>query len=130
MSISESRFMAPEALFFPNLIKGNDDSLGIHELILKSIMDCDIDVRKDLYKNVILSGGTSCFEGLPDRLKKELDARAPAAGMINIIAPADRYLSVWNGAATLSSLSTFESQWITRDMYEENGSEIVHRKCY
>jgi len=49
--------------------------------------------------------------------------------MVKIIAAEDRYYSVWTGGSTLSSLSTFESQWITKQDYEENGAEIVHRKC-
>lgn len=49
--------------------------------------------------------------------------------MVKIISNADRYYSVWAGASTLTSLSTFDSQWITKEEYEENGAEIVHRKC-
>jgi actin-related protein len=49
--------------------------------------------------------------------------------MVKIVASADRYYSVWIGGSTLSSLATFESQWITNQEYEENGAEIVHRKC-
>ena len=49
--------------------------------------------------------------------------------MVKIIAAPDRYYSVWTGGSTLCSLSTFESQWITKEEYEENGAEIVHRKC-
>jgi len=78
---------------------------------------------------VILSGGTTLYKGLPDRLQKELDAVCPQANMVKIIAAPDRYYSVWTGGSTLCSLSTFESQWITKEEYEENGAEIVHRKC-
>jgi len=129
VSINTPRFMAPEALFFPDLIKEGDETLGVHKMCQASINDCDMDIRRDLYQNVILSGGTTLYEGLPDRLEKELDSMAPAANMIKIIAPADRYYSVWTGASTLCSLATFESQWITKEEYEENGAEIVHRKC-
>jgi len=129
VSVNTPRFMAPEALFYPDLIKEGDETLGVHKLANASINDCDMDIRRDLYQNVILSGGTTLYEGLPDRLEKELDSMAPAANMIKIIAPADRYYSVWTGASTLCSLATFESQWITKEEYEENGAEIVHRKC-
>ena len=82
-----------------------------------------------MYENIILSGGSTLYEGLPDRLEKEMDKLAPAAGMVKIIASPDRYYSVWTGGSTLSSLATFESQWITREEYQESGAEIVHRKC-
>lgn len=129
VSVNLPRFKAPEALFHPDLIKEGDETLGMHQLAHGSITECDLDVRKDLYSNTILSGGTTLYEGLPDRLEKELDAMAPTQNMVKIIAPADRYYSVWTGASTLCSLATFESSWITKEEYEENGAEIVHRKC-
>jgi len=129
VSVNTPRFMAPEALFDPGLIKEGDETPGMHEMCYKSITDCDIDIRRDLYANVILSGGTTLYDGLSDRLSHELDQKAPQTGLVKIIASADRYYSVWTGGSTLSSLSTFESQWITKEEYEENGAEIVHRKC-
>lgn len=121
--------MAPEALFNPGLIKEGDETPGMHTMAYQSITDCDMDVRNELYSNIILSGGTTLYEGLPDRLEKEVDALCPKSEMVKIIASADRYYSVWTGGSTLSSLSTFESQWITKEEYEENGAEIVHKKC-
>jgi actin len=129
ISINAPRFSAPEALFRPDLIKEGDEALGMHSMCFQSCIDCDIDIRKDLYSNVILSGGSTLYEGLPDRLEKELDALCPQSNMVKIIAGADRYYSVWTGGSTLSSLATFEAQWITKEEYDESGSEIVHRKC-
>jgi len=129
VSVNAPRFMGPEAIFYPELIKEGDETLGMHKMCFASIQDCDLDIRKDLYQNVILSGGTTLYEGLPDRLETELDKMCPQQNMVKIIASQDRYYSVWTGGSTLSSLSTFESQWITKEEYEENGAEIVHRKC-
>jgi actin-related protein len=127
--INAPRFMGPEALFNPGLIKEGDEAPGMHTMTYESIVDCDIDVRTDLYSNIILSGGTTLYEGLPDRLEKELDALCPQKNVVKIIASADRYYSVWTGGSTLCSLSTFTSQWITKEEYEESGAEIIHRKC-
>lgn len=69
------------------------------------------------------------YDGLPDRLEKELDAMCPQQNVVKIIAGPDRYYSVWTGGSTFTSLATFESQWITKEEFEENGAEIVHRKC-
>jgi len=129
VAVNTPRFMAPEALFNPGLIKEGDEAPGMHDMCYKSIMECDIDIRTDLYQNTILSGGTTLYAGLPDRLEKELDKLCPQQGVVKVIASADRYYSVWTGGSTLSSLSTFQSNWITKDEYEENGAEIVHRKC-
>ena len=121
--------MGPEALFFPDLIKQGDEVEGLHKMTHSSINECDIDIRKDLYGNIILSGGTTLYPGLPDRLEQEIDKKCPQSGSVKIIASSDRYYCVWTGGSTLSSLSTFASQWITKEEYEENGAEIVHRKC-
>lgn len=129
VSVNAPRFLAPEALFNPGLIKEGDETKGMHEMTFASIQDCDVDVRKDLYENVILSGGTTLYENLPDRLEAELNAMCPQKNMVKVIAQQDRYYSVWSGGSTLASLTTFESQWITRAEYEEHGAEIVHRKC-
>ena len=129
VNVNTPRFLAPEALFEPGLIKEGDETLGMHKLCFKSITDCDLDVRKDLYENIILSGGSTLYEGLPDRVEQEVDKLCPQQGVVKVIATKDRYYSVWTGGSTLSSLSTFESQWITKEEYEENGAEIVHRKC-
>jgi len=129
VQVNGPRFQAPELLFQPALKEEGSEVLGMHQLAQKSIMACDVDIRKDLYENIILSGGSTLYEGLPDRLSNELNKLAPQAGMVKIIAPADRYYSVWTGGSTLSSLSTFESQWITNEEYQENGAAIVHRKC-
>ena len=117
VAINAPRFLAPEALFHPDLIKEGDEVDGMHKMSHNSIQDCDIDIRKDLYGNMILSGGTTLYEGLPDRLEKEVDAMCPQPGSVKIIATQDRYYSVWTGGSTLSSLSTFESQWITKEEY-------------
>ena len=89
-------------------------------------MDC----RVELAKNVILSGGSSMFEGFGDRLKSELIKLAPHfAEDFEILAPADRNLTVWKGASTFASLSTFASSLIAKAEYEEQGGNIVKRKC-
>jgi actin-related protein len=77
VTVNTPRFLAPEALFDPSLIKEGDETPGMHTMTFKSIQECDVDIRKDLYENVILSGGTTLYEGLPDRLEAELNALCP-----------------------------------------------------
>eukprot|EP00295_Goniomonas_pacifica_P023647 CAMPEP_0175943082 /NCGR_PEP_ID=MMETSP0108-20121206/25335_1 /TAXON_ID=195067 ORGANISM="Goniomonas pacifica, Strain CCMP1869" /NCGR_SAMPLE_ID=MMETSP0108 /ASSEMBLY_ACC=CAM_ASM_000204 /LENGTH=64 /DNA_ID=CAMNT_0017267967 /DNA_START=21 /DNA_END=212 /DNA_ORIENTATION=- len=60
-----------------------------------SIMKCDHEIREMLYANVVLSGGTTMFPGIVDRMQKELCALAPATMRIKIIAPPERKYSVW-----------------------------------
>jgi len=127
ITVGAERFRCPEVLFQPSFI--GKESSGIHELTYKSIMKCDIDIRKDLYKNTVLSGGTTMFPFIEDRLQNEIKALAPAGNDIKIIAPPERKYSVWIGGSILASLSTFEEMWVGKDEYDEAGPTIVHRKC-
>merc|ERR1711957_539406 len=88
----------------------------------------DIDVRRELCKNIIMSGGSTMYEGMADRLKQELVNRAPSGAEIRVVAAADRKYAVWKGGSTLASLSTFESSWVTKEDYEEHGAAVIHRK--
>jgi len=102
----------------------------VHETAYVSIMKCDIDIRKDLFANIVMSGGTTMYPGLADRMQKEITSLAPSTIKIKIIAPPERKYSVWIGGSILSSLSTFQTMWITKEEYEESGPGIVHRKCF
>lgn len=127
ISVGKERFQAPEALFQPSLV--GKEAQGIHHTTFGSIMRCDVDIRKDLYANVVLSGGTTMYEGIGERMTKELTDLAPSTMQIKVIAPPERKFSVWIGGSILSSLSTFQTMWISRDEYDESGPAIVHRKC-
>jgi actin-related protein len=128
ITVGAERFRCPEVLFNPALI--GVEQAGIHQLTFDSIMKCDVDIRKELYGNTVLSGGTTMFEGIADRLKKELTTLAPAAITVKVVAPPERKYSVWIGGSILSSLSTFQQMWISKQEYDESGPSIVHRKCF
>merc|ERR1712173_301510 len=127
ITIGNERFRTPECLWNPSTIGLEDE--GIHKLTYTSIMKCDVDIRKDLYSNIVLSGGTTMFPGIADRMKKEMESQAPNSMTIKIVAPPERKYSVWIGGSILASLSTFEEMWITKAEYDESGPSIVHRKC-
>jgi actin len=121
------RMQIPELIFKPEL-NGKSCS-SIQALSWRSVQASDVDVRRDLLKNIIMSGGTTMYEGMPDRLKSEISALAPPGSEVRIVATSDRKYAVWKGASTLASLSTFGSSWISKAEYEECGASIVHRKC-
>jgi len=93
-------------------------------------MKCEVDVRKDLYANIVMSGGTTMFPGIADRMHKELVSLAPHTMRIKIVAPPERKYSVWIGGSILASLQSFKSMWITKQEFEEIGTGIVHKKCF
>merc|ERR1711981_204485 len=128
ITIGNERFRCPETLFHPSFI--GMESTGVHEATYNSIMKCDIDIRKDLYANNVLSGGTTMYPGIADRMQKEITALAPSTMKVKIISPPERKYSVWIGGSILASLSTFQAMWISKQEYDECGPSIVHRKCF
>lgn len=128
VALETERFRCPEALFQPSLL--GKESMGIHEAIFATIMACDVDLRRDLYSNVVLSGGTTMFPGMGERLTRELKYLAPSTMKIRVIAPPDRQYSVWMGGSILSSLSTFQTMWLSKAEYDEVGPCSIHRKCF
>ena len=128
ITVDVARFKCPEALFQPSMV--GKEAEGIHQTTFNTIMACDVDIRKDLYANIVCSGGTTMFEGIAERLTKEVTALAPPTMSIKVIAPPERKYSVWIGGSILSALGTFQSMWITKAEYEDAGPSIVHRKCF
>jgi len=128
ITIGNERFRAPEAMFQPSCI--GMESAGIHEFVYNSIMKSDIDIRRWLYKNVLISGGTTMFPGFADRMRKELNKLAPSGARVKVIAPPERKFSAWMGGSILLSLTNYKAMWITKDEYDECGPSIVHRKCF
>jgi len=128
ITVGSERFRCAEVLFQPKLL--GKEGAGIDQLAYASIMDCDVDIRRELYHNTVLSGGTTMFPNIDARLTKELTGRAPASIKVKVVAPPERKYSVWIGGSILSSLSTCQEMWITADEYDEAGPGIVHRKCF
>ena len=128
IKIGNQRFRCPEVLFDPSLIGKEAD--GVHETTYKTIMKCDIDLRKSMYENIVLSGGSTLFPGIKDRLTKEIVALAPPSMKVKVVAAPERKYSVWIGGSILASLNTFQSMWITKEEFEDAGPSIVHRKCF
>merc|ERR1711862_113292 len=92
ITVGNERFRCPDVLFQPSMI--GKEASG-HDTTFQSIMKCDVDIRKDLYGNVVLSGGTTMFPGIGERMTKELTALAPSTMKIKVVAPPERKYSVW-----------------------------------
>jgi len=68
--LKEERIKCSELLFQPPQFGKELD--GIHKFTHDSIIKCDNDIRRDLFKNIVLAGGCTMFEGMKDRMKKEI----------------------------------------------------------
>merc|ERR1711879_174172 len=85
ITVGAERFRCPEVLFKPSLV--GRESEGIHKMTYESIMKCDVDIRRDLYQNTVLSGGSTMFPNIDARLSKEITALAPASIKVKVEAP-------------------------------------------
>ena len=122
------RIQVPEALFDPTML--NSKCIGVHQGIFNSIDNCQPDVRRELYSNIILTGGTTMFRGLPERIEKEVVALAQPSMKVKVIATPGRRNSVWLGGSILAALDAFPQMCVTQNEYKEEGAQIVHRKCF
>jgi len=126
--LGAERFRCPEALFDPGLLGVEAD--GIHKMAHNSIVKCGVDVRKFLYSNILLAGGSTTFPGFTKRFTKSIEEVLPSTMNVTVNSPADRIYSVFIGGSILASLSTFQQMWITRKEYDEVGSSVVSKKCF
>jgi actin-related protein len=127
----------PELMFKPSM--DGKEMMGLHELAKKTIDDCDLDVRKDLLANIVMSGGTTMFPNMPERLQAEVEGLVAEGAKVKVIAPPERMISVWIGGSILASLSTFSRMWINQYSqadanppitgYDDVGPRIVHQMC-
>jgi actin-related protein len=83
----------------------------------------------EVYANIMLSGDTTMFQGLPERIEKEIVRLTPTTMKIKVIAPPERKYAVWIDGSILAFLVTFSQMVIIHEEYNDAGPGIVHRKC-
>lgn len=126
--IEDEMFRSSEVLFQPSLIGMN--SSGLHTKLFNSIMLCDMDSRRDLFANLVVSGGVSMTNGFAARLSKELTALTPLNLRTKVISPPERLYAVWIGGSILASLSSFQGMFFSKSEYDEVGPTITHDKLF
>eukprot|EP01094_Clydonella_sp_ATCC50884_P016621 TRINITY_DN2763_c0_g1_i1.p1 TRINITY_DN2763_c0_g1~~TRINITY_DN2763_c0_g1_i1.p1 ORF type:complete len:398 (+),score=74.88 TRINITY_DN2763_c0_g1_i1:197-1390(+) len=128
LNVGAEAFRAPEILFKPELI--GSEYPGVHQCVSNAIQRADLDLRRNLYSNIVLAGGSTLFPGFGKRLLNEVISMAPKDIKIKISAPQERQTSTWIGGSILASLTTFQNMWVSRAEYKEHGSVVIHRKCF
>ncbi|KAF9997502.1 Actin-2, partial [Modicella reniformis] len=118
IKLGAERFRAPEILFNPELI--GQEYQGVHQVVVDSISRSDMDLRKALYTNIVLSGGSTLCKGFGDRLLIEVKKLALKDIKIKISAPPERKYSTWIGGSILGSLGTFKKMWVSAEEYQED----------
>lgn len=148
VELAEERFRTPELLFNPKLWKESSENvldkdgvtvfsaLGMHELAFEAIQNVDAEVRNEMYNRIVLSGGTSMFQGLPGRLYQELlglyRQKFPneVAVSTNVLHSPDAVYATWLGGSIFGTLPMLPSMLVTKAMYHEHGPSILHTMCF
>jgi len=106
---------------------------SLPDIVNEVINNTPADVRRTLWSNIILSGGSSNLRGFGDLLSNELNTRKPKNYTVSILKPAHQITSgsfaVWSGGSILGSLEEFEDLCISKSEWEEHGENILKTKC-
>jgi centractin len=124
IKVGPERFRAPELLFAPETI--GLEYRGVHRCLTDSVFRADLDLRRTLFRQIVLAGGSTLFPGFGDRLLNEVRRLAPKDVKIRISASPERQFAAWTGGSILASLASFKSMWLRREEYDERG-HALHR---
>lgn len=139
ITIENERFRCPEGLFQPKMM-GKKDVAPLPQAIFDSINACEQDLRRNLYANIVLSGGTSRFDGLAKRLDEEIEelaphlkkAKAKGKDMVNVKTGQDLNIDcrtvAWQGAAMIAGSQIQKTKWMTKAEYDEHGADYINSK--
>jgi actin beta/gamma 1 len=124
ITLGDARYTTVEPMFQPSLF--GMKCKGVSELIRNVLMDSDLDLRKSLAANVLLSGGNTRIAGFPERVRLDLEKCLPKSLKFNVRVPPEQH-SVWIGMSIVASLTNHKALWISKDEYNEYGPSVVHR---
>jgi actin-like protein 6A len=143
IEVGVERFIVPEIMFNPAIVdelklKGPpvvDDmqnAMSLPAQVLASIQNADVDARKDLFGNVILTGGGTMFVNCKERLESAIFDHAPQNVKTKVTASqnaVERRFATWIGGSILASLGSFQQMWMSKAEYDEYGVSHIHKKC-
>lgn len=140
INVGKERFECSEVLFQPDLI--GLESEGVSVLLYDTIMKQTMDTRPELFKHIVLSGGTTMLKGFPSRLEREVkqlylknvskgDLSHMQKMKIKVEDPPSRHQSVFLGGSVLAHVSKDNDKfWINKSEYQEKGIvRCIQEKC-
>eukprot|EP00949_MAST-11_sp_MAST-11-sp1_P001996 g1996.t1 len=130
ITVGAERFRAAEVLFNPSLV--GTEYGGMHECLTNAVFKTDIDLRKTLFKDIVLAGGSTMLPGIGDRLLSEVRKKVQDSKcyevQIRISAPPNRQYLTWVGGSILASLAAFKTMWVKKEEYEDHGAGVMHQR--
>ncbi|KAG7388236.1 Actin-like 6A [Phytophthora pseudosyringae] len=125
--------------------------MRLPELICETgALTTETELRKELFQNIVLTGGSSCFENMPTRIEREVvttlsgtplpltgSGSSGAAGgftsslRVKVVAShvQERRVGSFLGGSILASLGSFHEMWMSKAEYAEHGAALIHKKC-
>lgn len=134
ITLNAERFQTAEILFNPKIL--DIEQPGVAGLVFKAINNAPLDCRESLYENIVLSGGSTMFPGLPTRVeaditqlyKEKIDKRGKMK--ISVHAAPKRRHMVFQGGSVLADITRDnEAWWLTKQEWEERGADALKEKC-
>merc|ERR1711941_205478 len=130
-------------MFFNPGIFSSQHTTALPNLVDQTIQACPIDTRRQLYRNVVLSGGSTMFKDFSKRLQRdmkrivkkrsqeiqEISGRSPTEVEVKVIQHKMQRFAVWFGGSMLGSLPQFYEMGHTKAQYEEYGASIARRNA-
>ncbi|KAL9960225.1 hypothetical protein ACROYT_G033653 [Oculina patagonica] len=125
VTVDTARYRCTEGLFKPSV--WGKDNPGIHELTVKAIMACSIDIRKQMCRNIYLSGGGSMSAGLAERLQEEVSELMPLTSHVQVHAGLERHHAAYIGASVVAKLPLFEELCVFKEDWDITGPEALEK---
>ncbi|MFI2238652.1 rod shape-determining protein [Streptomyces chrestomyceticus] len=116
IKVEQAQYLCPEALFDPSL--AGIDTPGLAGVVSAAIDAAAPGLRSELYRGIVLVGGSTLLTSLPDRLVRELSGQGKE---VRVVAPPERKYSTWIGGAVHASLASTQHQWTAKEQYDEKG---------
>jgi actin-related protein 3 len=137
VDVGYERFLGPEIFFNPEIFS-SDFLTPLPEVVDTCVQSCPIDTRRGLYKNIVLSGGSTMFKDFGRRLqrdvKKFVKIRQKKSEQlmgiksqpieVKVISHTMQRYAVWFGGSVLASTPEFYNVCHTKDQYDEFGASI------
>jgi len=142
VSIGYERFLGPELFFNPE-IYGSQHVTPLPEMIDATIQLCPVDTRRRLYRNIVLSGGSTMFKDFAKRLERDVNRLCKKRyneqkskllkdssidlkeTEVKVIQHRMQRFAVWFGGSMLGSLPQFYEMAHSKKDYEEFGPSIA-----
>jgi len=137
--VGYERFLGPEIFFNPE-IASSDFLTPLPQVVDACVQNCPIDTRRGLYKNIVLSGGSTMFKDFGRRLQRDIKravdnrikrseelsgGRIKATAIpVNVISHHMQRYAVWFGGSMLASTPEFYTVCHTKAQYDEHGPSI------